>query len=111
MRGCCARTRRRRKGNAMVATRRIDSHVHFWRLARADYGWLTPALAPIYRDFGRDEIAPLIEAAGVDGWVDMEAPDAPARIAALADNRRLKGIRPMIHDIPDPDWMLRSELG
>ncbi len=28
----------------------IDSHFHAWRLARADYGWLTPALAPIYRD-------------------------------------------------------------
>jgi L-fuconolactonase len=29
---------------------RIDAHQHFWRLARGDYGWLTAALAPIYRD-------------------------------------------------------------
>ena len=29
--------------------RRIDAHQHFWQLARGDYGWLTPALAPIYR--------------------------------------------------------------
>ena len=28
----------------------IDAHFHCWQLARADYGWLTPELAPIYRD-------------------------------------------------------------
>ena len=28
----------------------IDAHLHLWRLARGDYGWLTPALAPIYRE-------------------------------------------------------------
>ncbi|MCZ8255987.1 MAG: amidohydrolase, partial [Polaromonas sp.] len=27
----------------------IDAHFHCWQLARGDYGWLTPALAPIYR--------------------------------------------------------------
>ena len=32
-------------------TRRVDAHHHVWPLARGDYGWLTPALAPIYRDF------------------------------------------------------------
>ncbi len=122
--------------------RRIDSHVHFWALARGDYGWLTPNLAAIYRDFGRDELMPLVAAAGVEaivlvqaapseaetrylldqaalsdcvagvvGWVDMAASDAPERIAALAGNPRLKGVRPMIHDIPDAGWMLRAELG
>ena len=28
----------------------IDAHFHSWLLARADYGWLTPALPAIYRD-------------------------------------------------------------
>ena len=28
----------------------IDAHFHAWRLDRADYGWLTPALGPIHRD-------------------------------------------------------------
>jgi L-fuconolactonase len=49
--------------------------------------------------------------AGVVGWVDMAAHDAPSRIALLAEDGRLKGIRPMIHDIPDVDWMLRPALG
>ena len=46
--------------------RRVDGHVHFWALARGDYGWLTPNLAAIYRDFGRDELAPDL-AQGRDG--------------------------------------------
>ena len=32
-------------------TRRIDAHLHLWRLARGDYGWITPDLAPLRRDF------------------------------------------------------------
>jgi L-fuconolactonase len=33
----------------------VDAHHHVWRLARGDYGWLTPALAPIHRDFDLDD--------------------------------------------------------
>ena len=33
----------------------VDAHFHAWRLDRADYGWLTPALAPIYRDVSIDD--------------------------------------------------------
>ena len=29
----------------------IDSHQHYWRLARGDYGWLTRKLGPIYHLF------------------------------------------------------------
>ncbi len=49
---------------------------------------------------------------GVVGWVDFAAPDAARRIAALVDAGRgkLKGLRPMIQDIADPDWVRRREL-
>lgn len=47
---------------------------------------------------------------GVVGWVDLEARDAPEQIARLAEHPKLKGIRPMIQDIPDPAWMLRPTL-
>lgn len=121
--------------------RRIDAHQHFWRIDRGDYGWLTPALAPIYRDFGPEDLewhlsaagfretivvqaAPTVAetgflleiaetchfVAGVVGWVDMEAENAAEVIALLAENPLLRGIRPMIQDIPDPDWMLKPEL-
>jgi L-fuconolactonase len=48
---------------------------------------------------------------GVVGWVEMEATDAPAGIEQLASNPQLLGLRPMLHDLPDPAWILGSRLG
>lgn len=127
-------------GRAAV-TRRIDAHQHFWRLDRGDYGWLTPALGPIHRDFGPADLEPHLSAAGlretilvqaaetvaeteflletaascrfvagVVGWADMEAADAVETIARLAADPLLRGIRPMIQDIADPQWMLMPAL-
>jgi L-fuconolactonase len=119
----------------------IDAHQHFWRVARGDYGWLTPALGPIYRDFMPDDLAPmlarhgisgtiLVQAAptvaetrfmldvardtpfvkGVVGWTEFEAAYAPAAIAELAADPLLVGLRPMVQDIADDDWLLRPAL-
>lgn len=120
---------------------RIDAHHHVWRLDRGDYGWLTPALGPIYRDFGLSDLTPrltrhgveatiLVQAApteaetaflldvaerdpvvaGVVGWADFEASDAAANVARLASNGLLVGLRPMVQDIADDDWLLRGVL-
>jgi L-fuconolactonase len=48
--------------------------------------------------------------AGVVGWVDFDANDAAERIASLAANSALVGLRPMIQDIAETEWMLRPEL-
>ena len=48
--------------------------------------------------------------AGVVGWCDFEAADAGARIARLSGNPLLVGLRPMVHDIPDANWLARPEL-
>jgi L-fuconolactonase len=47
---------------------------------------------------------------GVVGWVDMAAGEAPDVLAELAREQHLVGIRPMIHDIADLDWMLGPGL-
>ena len=47
--------------------------------------------------------------AGVVGWTDLAALDAPARVARLAKSQRLVGLRPMLQDLPDPDWILKAE--
>ena len=119
----------------------IDAHFHCWQLARADYGWLTPALGRIYRDVSIDhwqseaaacgvrsgvlvQAAPteaetdflLAQAAqheavlGVVGWADLLAADAPQRIARLAAQPKLKALRPMLHDLPDSEWILQPAL-
>jgi L-fuconolactonase len=118
---------------------RVDAHHHVWRVERGDYHWLTPDL-PIHRDYGLQHLRPLlgditatvlVQAApteaethfllqiaresgglvrGVVGWADLAAADAPARIASLAGDALLKGLRPMLHDFPDRDWILRAEV-
>jgi L-fuconolactonase len=127
---------------------RVDAHHHVWRLERGDYGWLTPALS-IYRDYGLQDLRPLLEdpgpaadvpgiaatvlvqaapteaethfllqvargsrglVRGVVGWADLAAVDAPARIASLAADPLLKGLRPMLHDLADETWILRPEV-
>ena len=120
---------------------RIDAHHHIWTLARGDYGWLTPALAPIYRDFDLFDLAPHLAAAGIEGtvlvqaapteaetsflldiadqaeavrgvvgWIDFDSSDALARIDALSARKLLVGLRPMVQDIADDDWLVRPHL-
>ncbi|MDU8942793.1 amidohydrolase family protein [Ovoidimarina sediminis] len=48
--------------------------------------------------------------AGVVGWVDFEDKGARATLERLAGHPKFKGVRPMIQDIPDVDWMLRDEV-
>ena len=48
---------------------------------------------------------------GVVGWVDLAAPDAIPTLTRLARNPLLKGVRPMLQDLPDAAWILRAEVG
>ncbi len=53
---------------------RIDAHQHFWRPSRGDYGWLTPEAHPaICRKFLPQDLAPLLEDAGVEATVLVQA--------------------------------------
>jgi len=48
--------------------------------------------------------------AGVVGWVNFTAPEAPATIDRLARNGLFVGLRPMVQDIADDDWLLERAL-
>lgn len=125
----------------------IDAHQHFWKLDVGDHTWLTPDMAPIYRDFLPQDLSPILArhdiaktilmqaaptlgdtlfllklaniakaagvasfVAGVVGWVGFEATQAPSLIARFAGDPLLVGLRPMVHDIADPDWLLRDAI-
>lgn len=47
---------------------------------------------------------------GVVGWVDFERPSDLAELKRLAGHPKFKGVRPMIQDLPDDDWMLREDV-
>ncbi|WJF91798.1 amidohydrolase family protein [Paraburkholderia bonniea] len=48
--------------------------------------------------------------AGVVGWVPLLDPAAPALIAELALDTRFKGVRPMLQDLPDDNWINNPAL-
>ncbi|MEM1107047.1 MAG: amidohydrolase family protein, partial [Pseudomonadota bacterium] len=48
--------------------------------------------------------------AGVVGWVDFEYPGHGRHLKRLAQHPKFLGVRPMIQDIPDDDWMLRDDV-
>ncbi|WP_129645294.1 amidohydrolase family protein [Peristeroidobacter agariperforans] len=48
---------------------------------------------------------------GVVGWVDFDAPDIEQRIAARARQAKFVGVRPMLQDIEDVDWILHPSRG
>lgn len=47
---------------------------------------------------------------GVVGWVDFEDPDDLVVLERLRHHPKFKGVRPMIQDIPDDNWMLRADV-
>lgn len=51
----------------------VDSHQHFWTLARGDYGWLTPAAGQIYRDFHPSDLRPLLRDTDIRRTVAVQA--------------------------------------
>lgn len=118
----------------------IDAHQHFWDPARGDYDWMTPAspLHRIYGpddlkphlDRSGIEGVILVQAApsaaetdyllgialatpwvrGVVGWIDLAAADASEQIIRRGRTRAFVGVRPMLQDLPERDWILRPEL-
>ena len=117
---------------------RIDAHMHWWTTRRDDYGWLTPDLPGLYRDFGPAEAEPLLAASAIDGVILVQAAPTLAEThyllemaqprgyvrgvvgwADLSDAREVEallasglivGVRPMLQDIDDTSWILRREL-
>ncbi len=94
---------------------------------RRDYG---PAdLAPFLARYGIDatilvQAAPTVAetdfmlaiarqtdfVAGVVGWADLLAPDAAVAIGKMAEDRLLVGLRPMVQNLPDDDFLLDPAL-
>lgn len=118
----------------------VDAHQHFWDPARGDYGWLKPGnpihrvfstadMRPLLIQSGVDATI-LVQAAptpaetdymlgiarntpwvlGVVGWIDLLAPDAADQVRHRASHRHFLGVRPMLQDLEDPDWIRQPAL-
>lgn len=119
---------------------RIDSHQHFWRFNPTDYGWMKPGwpirhdflpadLEPELRACELDgcvavqarqcleESRWLLELAedaaiirGVVGWVDLRSPDVVKQLEELAKHPKFVGVRHVVQDEPDDQFMLREDF-
>lgn len=52
---------------------RIDAHQHYWSIARGDYGWITPEIPKLYRDFLPADLEPHLRVHGLDGTILVQA--------------------------------------
>jgi len=118
---------------------KVDTHQHFWNLAEVEYTWLVPEYGPIYATFEPSDLAPQVQAAGIDrtvlvqsansyedtasmlrnadmypwigaviGWVNLLNPDETnRRIEMYKKHPKFRGIRHLIHNEPDPDWVMQ----
>jgi L-fuconolactonase len=119
---------------------RIDAHQHFWKYDPAQYGWIAENMSVIRRDFlpehlasemkvaeidgsiavqaaGPGETEWLLELAkawdfivGVVGWVPLTDPRVGNEIGRLAQNTKLRGLRHVVQDEPDPNYILRDDF-
>lgn len=118
---------------------RIDAHQHFWKIARGDYSWMDDSVAAIRRDIGPVDLVPKLRAHDIDGtitvqaaptveetryllsladahdfirgvvgWIDLTADPVP-QLERLA-HPAIRGIRPMLENIEDTDWILRDDV-
>lgn len=115
---------------------RIDSHQHFWRYDRDEYEWIPPGsplvknylpddLAPELKACGLDgcvavqarqslveskwllslaDQSPIIK--GVVGWVDLRSDRVEEQLAELSKHPKFVGVRHVVQDEPDDNFML-----
>ncbi|HSH95183.1 MAG TPA: amidohydrolase family protein [Roseimicrobium sp.] len=119
---------------------RIDSHQHFWSYSEAEYPWmkpewpirrdfLPPDLEPHLKEAGlhgsiavqarqsMEESRWLLSLAeryesvlGVVGWVDLRSPEVEAQLAELAPHPKFVGVRHVVQDEPDDNFLLQPDF-
>lgn len=119
---------------------RLDAHQHFWRYDAAQYPWIPPGsplhrdwlpqdLAPLLSAAGLDgciavqarqsleesrwllelaDAAPIIR--GVVGWVDLRSAAVAEQLAHFAPHPKFVGVRHVVQDEPDVNFMLGAEF-
>jgi L-fuconolactonase len=52
---------------------RIDAHQHYWKIDRNDYGWITPELPILYRDYLPQHLNPILHKHGIEKTIVVQA--------------------------------------
>jgi len=119
---------------------KLDSHQHFWSYDATQYpwipagsplqrDWLPEDLAALQKPLGFEgsiavqarqtveesrwlltlaDHAPGVR--GVVGWVDLRSPEVETQLAELAPHPKFRGVRHVVQDEPDANFMLGAEF-
>lgn len=52
---------------------RLDAHQHYWRINRGDYGWITPDVTTLYRDYLPEDLLPHLNRHKIDQTILVQA--------------------------------------
>lgn len=66
----------------------IDSHQHYWKLQRNDYGWLTPNSGLLYSDFLPEDLKGELKQYGIDKTIVVQAAPTIAETEFLLELAR-----------------------
>ncbi|PLS04879.1 amidohydrolase family protein [Neobacillus cucumis] len=87
---------------------RIDSHQHYWKISRNDYGWITPEIPVLYRDFLETDLRTILEKNKIDKTIVVQAAptiEETEFILSLSENSEtIAGVVGWI-DIENPSYI------
>ncbi|MBL8268783.1 amidohydrolase family protein [Steroidobacter sp.] len=64
---------------------RVDSHIHFWRYDSQEYPWISADMQGLKRDLLPEDVRPLLDAAGIDSCIAVQARVAERETDFLLD--------------------------
>lgn len=120
--------------------KKMDAHHHLWKYSPEWYGWIDDAMTALRRDFLPVDLAEATYAAGVEGTVVVQASqtleetqwlldladeselirgvvgwvpftgDVKTALGKFEGRGKLKGLRHIVHDEPDENYILREDF-
>jgi L-fuconolactonase len=91
---------------------RIDAHQHYWRIERGDYGWITPDVPVLFRNFLPCDLKPLLNRHSLDGTIVVQAAPTFAETEYILNlsetDETILGVVGYL-DLNDPDCITQYE--
>jgi L-fuconolactonase len=87
---------------------KLDAHQHFWKFAPSEYGWIDESMGVLRRDFLPPDLKSVMDSAGVNGSIAVQARQSPEETRWLLElARQYKFIRGVVGWVP----LLKPNVG
>lgn len=92
---------------------KIDAHQHYWKISRDDYGWITPDIPRLYRDFLEDDLLPHLQSRNITKTIVVQAaPTIEETEFILSLSEQSESIAGIVGwlDLDDPSYKKQLEI-